>query len=186
VTDTTPRGGGLSRRALLGGLAAAVGGTAVATALPETVRAAIKTSPKVGPFDLSKVKHVVVLMQENRSFDHYFGTLSGVRGFGDRTVEALPNGRPRWYQTDASNPDGYLLPYRLNTKITAAEAIPSMSHAWSIQHAAWNFGQMDNWRAAGRPVPVRPGRQFHHLRQLLLLHDGPDRSQPPPAHDRHD
>lgn len=147
MTDTTA-GGGLSRRAILGGLAAAVGGTAAAVALPESVRAAVASSKKAGPFDLSKVKHVVILMQENRSFDHYFGTLYGVRGFGDRTVEMLPTGRPRWYQTDASNPDGYLLPYRLNTKITAAEAIPSMSHAWSIQHAAWNFGQMDNWLQA--------------------------------------
>jgi phospholipase C len=147
VTETNSSGG-FSRRALLGGLAAAVGGTAAAMALPETVRAAISASRKAGPFDLSKVKHVVIAMQENRSFDHYFGTIYGVRGFGDRTVEPLPNGRPRWFQTDASNPDGFLLPYRLNTKITAAEAIPSMSHAWSIQHAAWNFGQMDNWLQA--------------------------------------
>ena len=146
MTETTP--GGFSRRTLLGGLAAAVGGTAVAMALPENVRAAVNSSKKAGPFNLSKVKHVVIAMQENRSFDHYFGTLYGVRGFGDRTVGALPTGRPRWYQTDASNPKGYLLPYRLNTKITAAEAIPSMSHAWSIQHAAWNFGQMDNWLQA--------------------------------------
>ena len=144
----THSSGGFSRRAVLGGLAAAVGGTAAAMALPETVRAAISSSRKAGPFDLSKVKHIVIAMQENRSFDHYFGSIYGVRGFGDRTVEPLPNGRPRWFQTDASNPDGYLLPYRLNTKITAAEAIPSMSHAWSIQHAAWNFGQMDNWLQA--------------------------------------
>jgi phospholipase C len=26
----------------------------------------------------------MILMQENRSFDHYFGSLSGVRGFGDQ------------------------------------------------------------------------------------------------------
>jgi phospholipase C len=143
VTDNS-----FSRRAMLGGMAAAAGGTAAAVALPDSVRAAVAASKNAGPFDLSKVKHVVILMQENRSFDHYFGTLYGVRGYGDRTIEALPNGRPRWFQTDASNPDGYLLPYRLNTKITAAEAIPSMSHAWSIQHAAWNFGAMDNWLQA--------------------------------------
>jgi phospholipase C len=148
VTDSIPSDGRFSRRALLGGMAAAVGGAAAALALPDSVRAAVASSAKAGPFDLSKVKHVVIVMQENRSFDHYFGTLRGVRGFGDRTVGFLPNGRPRWYQTDASNPDGFLLPYRLNTKITAAEAIPSMSHAWSIQHAAWNFGQMDNWLQA--------------------------------------
>ena len=34
-----------------------------------------------GVQSLKDVKHVVLLMQENRSFDHYFGTLSGARGF---------------------------------------------------------------------------------------------------------
>ena len=147
---TTPserlRNGRMTRRQLLGGLAAAAGGTAMAMALPESVRAAAAASAKKAePFDLSKVKHVVILMQENRSFDHYFGTLSGVRGFDDPTIGRLPDGRPLWYQPDPFNPDGYLLPYRLNTKHTAAEAIPSLSHAWSILHADWNYGQMDTW-----------------------------------------
>jgi phospholipase C len=40
--------------------------------------------------DLRDIKHVMILMQENRSFDHYFGSLSGVRGFGDRaTIQLL-------------------------------------------------------------------------------------------------
>lgn len=30
---------------------------------------------------LSDIEHFVFLLQENRSFDHYFGTLSGVNGF---------------------------------------------------------------------------------------------------------
>jgi hypothetical protein len=76
--------------------------------------------------------------QENRSFDHYYGTLSGVRGFSDPHVRRLPNGRNVFDQPDPSNPDGYLLPYRLNTKITAAQAIPSMSHEWTVQHEALN------------------------------------------------
>ena len=42
------------------------------------------TAAPAGSASLSDVQHVVVLMQENRSFDHYFGTLSGVRGFSDR------------------------------------------------------------------------------------------------------
>lgn len=43
--------------------------------------------------DIRDIKHVVVLMQENRSFDHYFGSLKGVRGFGDRSTITLPGGR---------------------------------------------------------------------------------------------
>ncbi|HEY2671693.1 MAG TPA: alkaline phosphatase family protein, partial [Rugosimonospora sp.] len=57
----------------------------------------------------------------------------------------LPNGQPVYYQPDPSNPDGYLLPYRLNTRISAAQAIPSTSHEWDVQHSAWNNGKMDNW-----------------------------------------
>lgn len=88
---------------------------------------------------------MVMLMQENRSFDHYYGTLSGVRGFDDPDAMRLPNGRSVFFQPDPANPDGYLLPYRLNTKISAAQAIPSMSHEWTVQHQAWNGGKMDNW-----------------------------------------
>jgi phospholipase C len=89
-----------------------------------------------------------MLMQENRSFDHYFGTLSGVRGFEDPHALRISNGHPVFYQPFPGHPDGYLLPYRLNTTISSAQAIPSTSHAWSVQHAAWNNGRMDNWLPA--------------------------------------
>jgi len=84
-------------------------------------------------------------MQENRSFDHYYGTLSGVRGFSDTNAARLPNGRPVFYQPDPANPDGFLLPYRLNTTNTAAQAVPSLSHDWGPQHSALDGGKMDNW-----------------------------------------
>jgi phospholipase C len=61
-----------------------------------------------------------VLMKENRSFDHYFGTLAGVRGFDDATALALPDGRPVFYQPDLQHPDGYVLPFRLDTRRTSA------------------------------------------------------------------
>ena len=32
---------------------------------------------------IQDVEHIVVLTQENRPFDHHFGTLRGVRGFSD-------------------------------------------------------------------------------------------------------
>jgi phospholipase C len=100
---------------------------------------------------LRDIKHVVLLMQENRSFDHYFGTLAGVRGFGDPKARKLSNGQSVFYQPDAENADdGYLLPFHLDTRSTSAQKIPSTSHAWAVQHAAWNHGGMDRWLPAHR------------------------------------
>jgi phospholipase C len=144
-TPETPSApAGITRRRLLGSAAAVGGLTAASLALPPNVRRALAAEP---PRDgrLKDVKHVVMLMQENRSFDHYYGSLSGVRGFNDPRAMRISNGRPVFYQPDPSNPDGYLLPYHLDSRTTAAQAIPSMSHEWDVQHQAWNNGRMDNW-----------------------------------------
>ncbi|HEV7977521.1 alkaline phosphatase family protein [Amycolatopsis sp.] len=138
---------GMTRRRLLGSAAAAGGLAAASLALPPNVRKALASPPPENG-RISDVKHVVMLMQENRSFDHYFGTLSGVRGFGDPHAARLPDGRSVFYQPDPANPDGYLLPYHLDTRTTSAQAIPSMSHEWTVQHQAWNNGKMDNWLPA--------------------------------------
>ena len=133
-----------SRRQLLKGGAGAAAGAALAAYLPSSVRKAIAGANPAG-FDLSQVKHIVLLMQENRSFDHYFGTLSGVRGFGDPRAMRLPNGRSVFAQPDPDNPDSYLLPYHLDTSNSSAQAVPSLSHAWQVQHSAWANGEMDGW-----------------------------------------
>jgi len=138
----------LTRRRLLKGTAAVGIGTA-ATLLPPNIQRAIAAQP-ARQGRLRDVEHVVLLMQENRSFDHYFGTLSGVRGFDDHRAARLPGGGSVFRQPDPQNPDGYLLPYRLNTQKTAAQRIPSTSHAWGVQHQAWNGGRMDGWMAAHR------------------------------------
>src|SRR6266852_2264939 len=39
--------------------------------------------------DLSKIKHIIIIMQENRSFDHYFGTYPGADGI------PMENGKPK-------------------------------------------------------------------------------------------
>ncbi len=96
-------------------------------------------------------------MQENRSFDHYFGTMKGVRGFDDPTAITLSTGKSVFYQPDAVNPDGYLLPFHLDTKSSSAQAIPSTSHAWSVQHQAWNNGKMDQWLPAHRAADKANG-----------------------------
>jgi phospholipase C len=107
---------------------------------------------KVGPRrgGLGAVEHIVVFMQENRSFDSYFGTLRGVRGFGDKHVLKLPGGRSVFHQPDALNPDGFELPFHMDTKRTSAECVADLSHAWEVQHAAWNHGRMDRWVPAHR------------------------------------
>lgn len=96
-------------------------------------------------------------MLENRSFDHYFGTLAGVRGFGDTAALTLSGGHSVFYQPDPSNPDGYMLPFHLDTTTSSAQEIPSTSHEWSVQHAAWNGGTMDNWLPAHRAADGRRG-----------------------------
>ncbi len=136
----------LARRRATG---APPGAGATASALPPTLRKIVAdASGRRGP--LAQIEHVVVLMQENRSFDHYFGSLPGVRGFGDQDVLTLTTGQPVWYQPDPKNPQGYELPFHLDTATTGAAGATELSHAWEAQHASWNDGKMDNWIPAHR------------------------------------
>ena len=139
----------LTRRRLLKGAAGVSVAAAAQALMPLNVRRALAQGPpKQG--SLNDIKHVVLLMQENRSFDHYFGTLAGVRGFSDPKAHKFSNGRSVFYQPDAQNPDGYLLPFHLDTRASSAQKIPSTSHAWAVQHEAWNYGEMDLWLPAHR------------------------------------
>src|SRR5262250_630135 len=113
-----------TRRRLISGAANLASLAAASTLLPPNLQKALAQTPNSG--SLKDVKHVVMLMQENRSFDHYFGTLSGVRGFGDPKAITLSTGKSVFHQpvqtiapagtTQYANPDGYLLPFRLDTR----------------------------------------------------------------------
>lgn len=131
----------LTRRRFLGSsaLAAAFG------AMPSNVQRALSE-----PMAPKPIEHVVLLMQENRSFDHYFGTMPGVRGFGDPNAATLPNGASVFQQPDPVNPDGYTLPFHLDSATNSVQKIPSTSHAWSVQHEALAGGRMDGWLPAHR------------------------------------
>jgi len=144
----------MTRRRLLGSAARLAAAAAAAAVLPPNIRRALAQEPprRGSPKD---IKHVVLLMQENRSFDHYFGTLAGVRGFDDPTALTLPSGRSVFYQPDAENPLGYLLPFHLDTRRTSAQKIPSTNHSWTVQHEACNSGKMDRWMSAHRKVDGR-------------------------------
>ena len=86
-----------SRRDFLRMTTAAAG----AVMMPGSIRKALAIPPEIRTGTIRDVEHVVILMQENRSFDHYFGTLRGVRGFNDPRPVLLPNGKPVWYQPPA-------------------------------------------------------------------------------------
>lgn len=140
----------LPRREFMLGTAAAAAGAA----LSEPARAA--------PARLSDIDHIIILMKENRSFDHYFGTLSGVRGFSDAHAMRLPSGQPVFRQPDPRHPDGYVLPFRLNTRTTNAQHLHDLSHSWNALHHCWDGGTLDAWIPAhrfadGRAAPLTMG-----------------------------
>ena len=93
-------------------------------------------------------------MQENRSFDHYFGTMPGVRGFSDPAAIRLPDGSPVFRQPHPAHAQGYLTPFRYDTKTTSAQATPGTDHSWATQHEAWNNGKMDQWVRAKGPFTM--------------------------------
>ena len=145
----------MTRRRVLGNAARLAAAAVASTILPPNVRRALTAAPLMGA--LKDVKHVVLLMQENRSFDHYFGTMAGVRGFDDANALRLESGKSVFHQPDAQSPDGHLLPFHLDTLKTNAQKVPSTSHAWGVQHEAWNGGKMNQWLPAHRKADKEKG-----------------------------
>jgi phospholipase C len=132
-------------------------GTAAASAaFPSISRAvAIPANDRTG--SIHDVEHVVILMQENRAFDHYFGTLRGVRGFRDPRAVKLPTGKSVFHQPDASNPDGFVLPFRPDASNLGLKFLEDTPHDWTGTHAAWNGGTYDLW------VPHKGTTSMAHL-----------------------
>ncbi|MFH8473656.1 phosphocholine-specific phospholipase C [Streptomyces sp. NPDC018000] len=98
---------------------------------------------------MDDIRHVVILMQENRSFDHYFGTLNGVRGFDDRQALTFPNGDSVFHQPALARPDGgFLLPYRMDSTKFDAQNADGLPHDWESGHDAINNGAMNRWTSA--------------------------------------
>jgi phospholipase C len=98
---------------------------------------------------LRDIDHFIILTKENRSFDHYFGTLAGVRGFDDATALRLPGGRPVFEQDDEQN-GKLVLPFHLDTKSTGAQRLTQLDHSWRAMHMCWNGGRMNLWIPAHR------------------------------------
>jgi len=115
--------------------------------LPQSIQAALQIDPANGSTYLD-AEHIVMVMQENRSFDHSFGTLKGVRGFNDPRAVRLKNGNPVWLQS-YRNGDTYA-PFRLDIKNSNAAWTRDLPHSWENQIGAWNNGNFDNWLESKR------------------------------------
>jgi phospholipase C len=98
------------------------------------------------------VEHVVILMQENRAFDHYFGSLKGVRGFDDPRAISLPGGKPVWFQPTTPGAETFVLPFHFDSRKTSAETMNSLDHSWKGSHQAWK--RHDNWIKAKTPLTM--------------------------------
>ncbi len=130
------------RRSFLKLAGGAVGGGAALASMPLAIRQALAIPAAQETGTIRDVAHVVILMQENRSFDHYFGTLRGVRGFGDRHPIPAAGGRNVWVQSDG---EGTLSPFHLNTKTTDALRVPGTPHSFADTQGAWGQGKMEEW-----------------------------------------
>ena len=153
----------MKRRKFLKLGAASLGGAAAAgttwTALIEKALALPPHNPSGTP-NLADIEHVVIFMQENRSFDHYFGTYPGVRGYGDPRPAPIPSGNTVWYQPEGTNPGSrsfsrdvpvsawtspdqwyetnraiqssqFVLPFRLNRDGNVAfQYLTDLNHSW--------------------------------------------------------
>ncbi len=126
-------------------LATTTAGVAGANLVPGLIQKALAIPANRETGTLKDVKHIVILMQENRSFDHYFGSMKGVRGFGDPRPATLPNGKPVWHQ---ANNGGELLPFHPDAPNLGLQFLAGTPHDWTTTHQAWNGGRYDQWVAA--------------------------------------
>lgn len=136
-----------SRREFIKKASLLAGAAGLSSVLPSAIQRALAIEALPGSTYLD-AEHIVFLMQENRSFDHCYGTLKGVRGFNDPRAIELPDHNPVWLQT--SKDGKTYAPFRLDIKNTRATWMGSLPHSWSDQVDARNNGRFDTWLTAKR------------------------------------
>ncbi len=130
------------RRSFIKLAAKATGAAAALSVFPPVIRRALALPASSATGTLADVQHVVILMMENRSFDHYFGTLRGVRGFGDRHPVPLASGKPVWHQSDGEKE---IPPFHLDPQTSSALRFPGTPHTFRDAQAAWAQGKFGFW-----------------------------------------
>ncbi len=118
------------------------GGTAAFAAMSSSIEqaAAIPANRRLG--SIEDVEHIVVLMQENRSFDHYYGSLRGVRGFGDPRPVTLPSGKSVFHQSNGTKD---ILPFHPQADDLGMQFLQGLPHSWPDGQSAYNSGKYDRW-----------------------------------------
>ena len=148
--------------------ASMLAGAGASGAIPESIQRAFAIEPEPGSTYLD-AEHIVILMQENRSFDHTLGTLQGVRGFNDPRAIRQANGNSVFLQSSASG-ETYA-PWRLDIKDTKVTWMGSIPHTRHSQVDAWNQGHHNGWvdaKRSGRVVYSKiPLTMGHYTRADL-------------------
>jgi phospholipase C len=152
----------IERRDFLRLAAGSLGAAALSGVLPAGVRRALAIQANNATGTIQDIEHIVILMQENRSFDHYFGTLRGVRGFGDPRPALLPGGQSVWYQPNGT---GYVLPFHPPAENFGLTFLEDLAHDWGTTHDAWNNGNYNQWVAFKGTTTMA-----HYTRQDIPFH----------------
>ena len=159
---------------------------AVASAFPASIKRALAIPAHHRTGTIADVDHIVILMQENRSFDHYFGTLRGVRGFGDPRAVRLPSGDPVWSQPNGATPRAAVPPGRAQPRAPVSrgpaprlDGHPSGLERGQVRSVGAEQGHDDDGAPDTRrhTVSLRAGRRVHRLRRVSLFVSGRDRPQ---------
>jgi phospholipase C len=171
-----PPATGPSRRQLIAALSAAgalgaTGGIDRALAGARTISRAASTG--AAGSDLGAVEHVIFLMQENRSYDHYFGAYPKGRGFDDHPRRRLGVFAQPYPKGTDMVPPKVLLPFRLHRP--ADECTRDLDHSWGTMHKCWNHGRMDSWArvhtsAGGEGDPTGALTMGYFTRKELPFH----------------
>lgn len=144
------------------------GSAGLSYAMPDSIQRALNINPAPGSTYLD-AEHVVILMQENRSFDHCFGALRGVRGFDDPRAVTLPDKKPVWLQTNKAG-ETYA-PFRFDIRDTKITWMGSIPHSRSSQVDADNRGRYDGWldakKSGNKKYAVMPLTLGHYSREDL-------------------
>lgn len=144
------------------------GAAGVSTFMPDSIKAAMAIDPGEGS-TFWDAEHIVILMQENRSFDHCYGTLQGVRGFNDPRAITLPDKNPVWFQTDEKG-DTYA-PFRLDIKKSKIAWMGDLPHSRASQVDAYNSGKYDQWllakKSGNKKYASMPLTLGHYTREDL-------------------
>jgi len=136
------------------------GAAGLSAMMPASIQRALAINPAPGSTFLD-AEHVVILMQENRSFDHCFGTLRGVRGFNDPRAVTLPDKKPVWQQTDEK---GHTYgPFRLDIRDTRITWMGDLPHSRASQVDAHNEGKYDQW------LPSKKSRHQEYAHMPLTM-----------------